>query len=100
MLNDDVIGCRDQVAGQAQAVTGFHAHEVLHRHGFTDMEQWSVVDRVDLYAGVALAIGGNVETTGVDTLIRSEEHTSEVQSLMRISDAVFCVKNKNKRRYK
>src|SRR3546814_1677659 len=27
---------------------------------------------------------------------RSEEHTSELQSLMRISDAVFCVKKKNK----
>src|SRR3546814_4137171 len=28
--------------------------------------------------------------------IRSEEHTSELQSLMRISYAVFCLKNKNK----
>src|SRR3546814_2663306 len=26
---------------------------------------------------------------------RSEEHTSELQSLMRISSAVFCVKKKN-----
>src|SRR3546814_3273617 len=29
-------------------------------------------------------------------LQRSEEHTSELQSLMRISYAVFCLKNKNK----
>src|SRR3546814_8093022 len=28
---------------------------------------------------------------------RSEEHTSELQSLMRISYAVFCVKKKNKK---
>src|SRR3546814_19703764 len=28
-------------------------------------------------------------------LCRSEEHTSEIQSLMRISYAVFCLKNKN-----
>src|SRR3546814_10554302 len=28
-------------------------------------------------------------------LARSEEHTSELQSLMRISYAVFCLKNKN-----
>src|SRR3546814_1051218 len=28
-------------------------------------------------------------------LIRSEEHTSELQSLMRISYAVFCLKQKN-----
>src|SRR3546814_10525928 len=30
--------------------------------------------------------------------IRSEEHTSELQSLMRISYAVFCLKKKNKKR--
>src|SRR3546814_2824308 len=29
--------------------------------------------------------------------IRSEEHTSELQSLMRISYAVFCLKKKKKR---
>src|SRR3546814_1937168 len=28
---------------------------------------------------------------------RSEEHTSELQSLMRISYAVFCLKTKNKK---
>src|SRR3546814_7339254 len=31
---------------------------------------------------------------------RSEEHTSELQSLMRISYAVFCLKKKNKDTYK
>src|SRR3546814_3351396 len=31
----------------------------------------------------------------VGALRRSEEHTSELQSLMRISYAVFCLKNKN-----
>src|SRR3546814_8393459 len=30
-----------------------------------------------------------------DSRVRSEEHTSELQSLMRISYAVFCLKNKN-----
>src|SRR3546814_9831919 len=30
---------------------------------------------------------------------RSEEHTSELQSLMRISYAVFCLKKKNYHRY-
>src|SRR3546814_3467530 len=34
-----------------------------------------------------IRIGGTFE--------RSEEHTSELQSLMRISYAVFCLKNKN-----
>src|SRR3546814_4472325 len=31
-----------------------------------------------------------------DASFRSEEHTSELQSLMRISYAVFCLKKKNK----
>src|SRR3546814_8685363 len=33
---------------------------------------------------------------GKGTAIRSEEHTSELQSLMRISYAVFCLKKKTK----
>src|SRR3546814_1583267 len=32
----------------------------------------------------------------IEPLYRSEEHTSELQSLMRISYAVFCLKKKNK----
>src|SRR3546814_9011967 len=31
---------------------------------------------------------------------RSEEHTSELQSLMRISYAVFCLKKKNNQKHK
>src|SRR3546814_2996188 len=34
----------------------------------------------------------------VDRMWRSEEHTSELQSLMRISYAVFCLK-KNKKKF-
>src|SRR3546814_18375114 len=32
-------------------------------------------------------------------VLRSEEHTSELQSLMRISYAVFCLKKKNKHKH-
>src|SRR3546814_8062974 len=47
----------------------------------------------------ALAFG---RASGLDLVkavevIRSEEHTSELQSLMRISYAVFCLKKKNKK---
>src|SRR3546814_10018535 len=46
-----------------------------------------------------VAIKGALEKAGVagdqvDYVIRSEEHTSELQSLMRISYAVFCLKKK------
>src|SRR3546814_6699641 len=37
-------------------------------------------------------IAGDV---GREDILRSEEHTSELQSLMRISYAVFCLKKKN-----
>src|SRR3546814_6658978 len=37
---------------------------------------------------------------GCDEVDRSEEHTSELQSLMRISYAVFCLKKKKKNNYK
>src|SRR3546814_4640077 len=36
-----------------------------------------------------------VETSDATTSSRSEEHTSELQSLMRTSYAVFCLKKKN-----
>src|SRR3546814_9216530 len=35
-------------------------------------------------------------SSGRSSKNRSEEHTSELQSLMRISYAVFCLKKKNK----
>src|SRR3546814_7132177 len=43
-------------------------------------------------AGDDLVVAQRVEALGVGVLLRSEEHTSELQSLMRISYAVFCLK--------
>src|SRR3546814_10777732 len=43
-------------------------------------------DHAAMIAGAAAMIGH-----------RSEEHTSELQSLMRISYAVFCLKKKNRK---
>src|SRR3546814_10027858 len=39
-------------------------------------------------------ISAAAEASMVDKAARSEEHTSELQSLMRISYAVFCLKKK------
>src|SRR3546814_1496978 len=46
----------------------------------------------------AIAADGRVKAAylGGEPLGRSEEHTSELQSLMRISYAVFCLKKKNR----
>src|SRR3546814_4826745 len=53
----------------------------------------------DLFDDVIGAWGGDLERIlgiGGDEGLRSEEHTSELQSLMRSSYAVFCLKKKNK----
>src|SRR3546814_3067568 len=42
------------------------------------------------------AVGPGVWNSWKRQLLRSEEHTSELQSLMRISYAVFCLKKKKK----
>src|SRR3546814_10530315 len=47
-------------------------------------------------SGVSPGLGSGFFSTagGASVVIRSEEHTSELQSLMRISYAVFCLKKK------
>src|SRR3546814_2118784 len=54
-------------------------------------EGFAVVAEV---AGEAGQVVGGVAQA--QDLLRSEEHTSELQSLMRISYAVFCLKKKKK----
>src|SRR3546814_5348250 len=49
------------------------------------------------FEDAAITVGAGVTRTVISLdYPRSEEHTSELQSLMRISYAVFCLKNKNK----
>src|SRR3546814_2701381 len=60
-------------------------------YDFTHHRPASVDDAVKALAG---ASDGKFMAGGM-TLIRSEEHTSELQSLMRISYAVFCLKKNN-----
>src|SRR3546814_2896214 len=87
-------------------------HGALHRRaaGLLDHQQLPV-DRaaaVDV-PQVPAAQGGPGEVTDAAPdddhaerarKLRSEEHTSELQSLMRISYAVFCLKKKNKKQTK
>src|SRR3546814_7237621 len=48
-----------------------------------------------LFGGLLLAVGHSLMAVE-----RSEEHTSELQSLMRISYAVFCLKKKKTYKHK
>src|SRR3546814_4419678 len=66
------------VAGSSGAALRFHGSPAL---AVTDLGRWKKVqDGLELRRM---------------SLERSEEHTSELQSLMRISYAVFCLKKKN-----
>src|SRR3546814_3323309 len=50
---------------------------------------------IGLLIGAILALAGLAQRNELVILrVRSEEHTSELQSLMRISYAVFCLKKK------
>src|SRR3546814_9994156 len=51
-------------------------------------------------AGTATAENGDPHHVASGLETRSEEHTSELQSLMRISYAVFCLKKKNTQQLK
>src|SRR3546814_9172158 len=66
--------------------------------GATMIELRPLTAPIALMTGVAsgLVVGDNAPLTPIGLAIRSEEHTSELPSLMRISYAVFCLKKKNK----
>src|SRR3546814_9763309 len=66
-----------------------------YRH-FADRGELVRAAAVEAQLALARAISERVAATAEDMspAERSEEHTSELQSLMRISYAVFCLKNK------
>src|SRR3546814_2314603 len=55
-----------------------------------------VVSGMDGVASIATFAGLDGASFSQSSNARSEEHTSELQSLMRISYAVFCLKKKKK----
>src|SRR3546814_5769037 len=59
-----------------------------------DLHMLACVHAGDGLLGMHLRRG--TQDHGIDVVERSEEHTSELQSLMRISYAVFCLKKKKK----
>src|SRR3546814_1000600 len=74
-------------------------------------DRFGIVQRLEFYSAQDLTriVKRSAQILGIDCVpegageiarrsrgTRSEEHTSELQSLMRISYAVFCLKNKKK----
>src|SRR3546814_7786282 len=75
---DDIVEPGLQRCGHAEIIHGRADDDEVRRHQFGDQP-------------VAFGEPG---------VLRSEEHTSELQSLMRISYAVFCLKKKHNKKYR
>src|SRR3546814_10238221 len=112
------MGCRADVAGILGDLCTFEGHlptgsplsPILAYYSYHDM--WAEIAAFCTAKGYTLTVyvddvtisGAKVPVADVwhvrrmihrTGLRRSEEHTSELQSLMRISYAVFCLKKKN-----
>src|SRR3546814_7062925 len=96
-LMEAVLAVHDEVRGAAN-LPRLNWSDALARRA----AQWAAhlaARQLVAHSGTNMAEGENiwVGTAGAFSyeLMRSEEHTSELQSLMRISYAVFCLKKKN-----
>src|SRR3546814_10704160 len=87
-------------AGEPGPATVFaKAHTARHR--IVHLRNGNLFNEARLFASGAelplehpLVYYATIDRLRLDFLLRSEEHTSELQSLMRISYAVFCLKKK------
>src|SRR3546814_5115905 len=68
------------------------AQKCFVEHGFHAASMASIAETAEMSAGL---IYRYFENKNAIILARSEEHTSELQSLMRNSYAVFCLNKKN-----
>src|SRR3546814_5350137 len=98
-LDDDVIGVeialavRQAQVGDIGRIGREDARHLGERAGLVEDD-----DAQSRIAPLAVLLPAQVDPVRVDAVgqarARSEEHTSELQSLMRISYAVFCLKKK------
>src|SRR3546814_1588349 len=84
----------DMEAAESAILTAVHAAEQMAGETIQD-----VIVNVSGGYPASQTVGVEVTIAGHEVGDRSEEHTSELQSLMRISYAVFCLKKKKPRHY-
>src|SRR3546814_5705925 len=102
----DVHGFRDKTAHRVDFVIiggsggGVSAHDIGPKRGMADIDRDIGADpllldhRKIFGEGLEIPLNSFFQRLDGHPLDRSEEHTSELQSLMRISYAVFCLKKK------
>src|SRR3546814_9364612 len=89
--------CDVDLANAEQKARGFR-NIISNIPGFDKTRLWGVSNTTTVNIGDVQIknIFGYRDTKVDQQFNRSEEHTSEIQSLMRISYAVFCLKKKKK----
>src|SRR3546814_4206642 len=97
MLVPGPVGRQDEIIGPERDLVAVDIgegaltlHDEAERRGAVPVARGALAGRHDLEPGIEPAHRRH------DIGARSEEHTSELQSLMRISYAVFCLKKKTK----
>src|SRR3546814_7304838 len=93
------LGLTPEVAGQLALQTFIGAAKMAEDGVAKSIDVAQLRANVTSKGGTTAAAIGHLEMSGLRTIFdealqRSEEHTSELQSLMRISYAVFCLKQK------
>src|SRR3546814_4243831 len=80
------------IAASDMGITGYEDRDTLDADGAMKAR----IEAIRLKAGLRMNLGDIAEKSVPKMMLvsRSEEHTSELQSLMRISYAVFCLKKK------
>src|SRR3546814_4752116 len=82
--------CSSDLNSELATAIGIFAERILHRPAHDRVAQQRNIDHDPDAQGRA----NNADHGRIFAHDRSEEHTSELQSLMRISYAVFCLKKK------
>src|SRR3546814_6159843 len=93
-----ILRATENYARRLSRLTGLTASQllllqVLDQHGETTAGQ--IAAHMGITQATTTSLLHKLEDRGLVRRQRSEEHTSELQSLMRISYAVFCLKKKN-----
>src|SRR3546814_6611224 len=88
----------ETIRGYGYSVTvndPYRGGELIRRH--SDPKNGVHSAQIEISKRLFMDVATFKKNEGFDRLKRSEEHTSELQSLMRISYAVFCLTKKKKK---
>src|SRR3546814_6598016 len=75
--------------------TLFLSNELRHRHAQFRQIALQILEIGGAFIGLFIHVQAAIDLDLQAVPVRSEEHTSELKSLMRISYVVFCLKKKN-----